>query len=74
MSQIHTPKGVHRIAAPTTVEQFARELYSGMREADRRGFLELVINTPKGAGLEVAILDRVIKSSRGRSGEASTST
>jgi L-threonylcarbamoyladenylate synthase len=74
MSHIHTPKGVHRIAAPATVEEFARELYSGMREADKRDFLELVIITPNGAGLEVAILDRVEKSSKGRSGEAPAST
>ena len=68
LSYVQTPKGVHRIAAPATVEEFARELYRGMREADKRGFLELVIHTPIGTGLEVAILDRVKKSARGRSG------
>ena len=66
MSGIDTPKGVHRIFSPTSVEEFAKNLYLVMRETDRLGILELVIHTPKGNGLAEAILDRVKKSAGGR--------
>jgi hypothetical protein len=49
-----------------TVEEFAIELYKGMREADRLGFQELVIQTPEGSGLADAIRDRVKKSAAER--------
>ena len=62
MSHIETPKGVYRISSPLSVEEFAIELYKGMREADRLGFQELVIQTPEGSGLADAIRDRVEKS------------
>ena len=42
--------------------EFAIELYKGMREADRLGFQQLVIQTPEGSGLADAIRDRVEKS------------
>jgi L-threonylcarbamoyladenylate synthase len=60
---INTPKGVHRIAAPRSIEEFARCLYSGMRQADNLGYNELVIEIPLGPGLANAILDRATKSS-----------
>ena len=62
LSHIETPNGVHRICSPSTVEDFAIELYKGMREADKLGFKELVIHTPEGSGLADAIRDRVKKS------------
>jgi len=66
MAGTETPKGVHRISTPSSVEEFAKELYEGMREADRLGFSELVVQTPFGSGLANAIHDRVTKSARGR--------
>ena len=66
MSHIKTPEGVHRISSPASVEEFAKELYSGMRKADKLGFLEIYIQTPLGIGLTEAILDRLKKSVRGR--------
>ena len=62
LSHIETPNGVHRISSPQSVEEFAIELYKGMRQADRLGFRELVIQTPEGSGLADAIRDRVKKS------------
>ena len=62
---IETPNGVHRISSPVSVEEFANELYKGMREADRLGFEELVIQIPNGSGLAEAIRDRVVKSATG---------
>jgi len=66
MSGIATPHGVHRVFSPNSVEEFAQNLYFAMRETDRLGFMELVINIPEGHGLAEAILDRVKKSARGR--------
>jgi L-threonylcarbamoyladenylate synthase len=66
MADSKTPIGVYRISAPSSIEEFAKELYEGMREADKLGFLELVIQTPFGSGLADAIHDRVTKSARGR--------
>jgi L-threonylcarbamoyladenylate synthase len=66
MSGIETPHGVHRIFSPSTVEEFARNLYSAMRETDRLEIMELVIHIPRGEGLAEAILDRVNKSAGGR--------
>jgi len=66
MSQYPTPKGVYRISAPNSVEIFARDLYKVMRKADALGFSELVIQIPNGDGLSAAILDRVVRSARGR--------
>jgi L-threonylcarbamoyladenylate synthase len=59
---VETPVGVHRIAAPQSVEEFAKCLYGAMREADRRQFAELVIEISEEPGLASAILDRVKKS------------
>jgi L-threonylcarbamoyladenylate synthase len=66
MSGIETPHGVHRIFSPGTVEEFAQNLYSAMRETDRLEIMELVIHIPRGEGLAEAILDRVNKSAGGR--------
>ena len=66
MSHIETPNGVHRISSPSSVEDFAIELYKGMREADKLGFKELVIYAPEGSGLADAIRDRVKKSAAGK--------
>ena len=66
MSHIETPEGIHRISSPASVEEFAKELYSGMRKADKLGFLEIYIQTPVGIGLAEAILDRLKKSAKGR--------
>ena len=66
MSQYLTPVGVHRISSPSSVEQFAKELYKSMREADTRGYMDLVIQIPRDTELTNAILDRVTKSAKGR--------
>ena len=66
LSHIETPNGVHRISSPPSVEDFAIELYKGMREADRLGFKELVIQIPEGSGLADAVRDRVRKSAAGK--------
>jgi L-threonylcarbamoyladenylate synthase len=66
LSSFQTPEGVYRISAPANVDEFARNLYAGMRRADELGFAELVIEIPEGQGIEVALLDRLTKAAQGR--------
>lgn len=61
-----TPLGVIRLAAPQTVEEFARILYSALREGDRQGLEKIYIVAPDGDGLALAIRDRLRRASQGR--------
>jgi L-threonylcarbamoyladenylate synthase len=66
LSHIPTPPSMERLAAPNSVEEFARVLYSTMRAADQKGFTDLVVVQPEGQGLALAINDRLLKASKGR--------
>jgi len=66
MSEIETPVGVIRLAAPKNVNEFARDLYAAIRKADEIGLKEIVVHQPQGDGLEVAIRDRLLRASKGR--------
>jgi L-threonylcarbamoyladenylate synthase len=59
MSEIETSAGVIRLAAPRSVEEYARTLYSALREGDTRGLKVIHIVPPEGDGLAVAIRDRI---------------
>jgi len=61
LSDIPTPPGVIRLAAPTTIEQFARVLYQSMRAADQKGLKKIYVVLPKGSGISLAIRDRLKK-------------
>ena len=63
---IPTPVGVVRLAAPKSVEEFARTLYESMREGDHQNLATIYIEQPTGSGLAVAIRDRLSRSARGR--------
>jgi len=58
-SDIQTPEGVIRLAAPTTHEEFARVLYSALRAADEKGIGTVVVSQPAGDGIAIAIRDRL---------------
>jgi len=66
LESIPTPVGVIRLAAPKSVEEFARILYESMREGDHQNLATIYIEQPKGAGLAVAIRDRLSRSAKGR--------
>ncbi len=66
LSDIPTPPGMTRLGSPSSVDEFARRLYSTFRIADHQGFKILVVIPPKGSGLAMAINDRLEKASRGR--------
>jgi L-threonylcarbamoyladenylate synthase len=66
LAAIETPEGVIRLASPSDDEEFARILYSALRDADARGLSEVVVIQPIGAGIAVAIRDRLTRASNGR--------
>jgi L-threonylcarbamoyladenylate synthase len=63
LSDICTPEGVIRLASPANTEQFATQLYSALRKGDALSLSKIVVYSPSGAGLSVAIMDRVRKAS-----------
>ena len=65
-ASIETPSGVIRLASPSDDHEFARILYSALREADARGLSEVVVMQPIGIGIAVAIRDRLARAAKGR--------
>jgi len=66
LDNIETPDGVIRLAAPKSVEEFARVLYSALREGDHQSLDSIYIAQPTGDGLAIAIRDRLSRSAKGR--------
>jgi L-threonylcarbamoyladenylate synthase len=62
--QIPTPNGVIRLAAPGTIEEYARVLYQALRSADQKGLEVVVVLQPGGDGLAAAIRDRLGRSAK----------
>ncbi len=58
-AEVATPEGAIRLAAPTSIQQYARELYSALRTADGQGLSRVVAISPQGNGLAEAIRDRL---------------
>ena len=61
LQNIPTPKGVIRLMAPKTVEQFAKDLYLAFRSGDQKKIDTIVVFIPEGKGFTEAIKDRLIK-------------
>ncbi len=61
MANVATPDGVIRLAAPKTLEEYARILYAALREADSQKLAEINVVMPEGNGLAVAIRDRITR-------------
>ena len=66
LENIKTPDGVIRLAAPVSVEEFARILYSALREGDHQSLDSIYLAQPTGDGLAIAIRDRLSRSAKGR--------
>ena len=66
MSETKTPSGVIRLAAPETIDEYARTLYAALREGDSQKLVRICVDQPQGDGLAVAICDRLQRASRGR--------
>ena len=66
LAAIETPGGVIRLASPRDDEEFARVLYSALRNADARGLSEVVVVQPIGTAIANAIRDRFARAANGR--------
>ena len=58
---IPTPSGAVRLASPSSIEQYARDLYSALRLGDQMGLSTIAVLQPEGEGLAAAIRDRLKK-------------
>ena len=66
LAEIQTPEKVIRLASPKNIEEFARVIYSALRDADAKGLNSVVVAEPAGDGLALAIRDRLMRASKGR--------
>jgi len=66
LESIDTPDGVVRLASPRTIQEFARDLYSALREGDHQNLESIYISQPPGDGLAIAIRDRLSRAAKGR--------
>ena len=66
MSDIPTPSGAIRLASPTTIQEYARDLYAALRLCDKKKLNKVIILLPQGEGLAVAIRDRATKAAAGK--------
>jgi L-threonylcarbamoyladenylate synthase len=63
LSSVLTPQGVIRLAEPKNDTEYARLLYSALRDGDFRGLTTIVAVPPEGDGLAAAIRDRISRAS-----------
>ena len=61
-----TPEGAIRLASPINNEDFARQLYGALREADAQGIDQVVVIQPDGEDIAIAIRDRLKRAASGR--------
>jgi L-threonylcarbamoyladenylate synthase len=59
LSDYPTPEGVIRLASPKSNDDYARELYEALREADSREIEQVIVIQPEGDGIATAIRDRL---------------
>jgi L-threonylcarbamoyladenylate synthase len=62
-ASIPTEKGIIRLASPKDAEEYARVLYEAYREGDNLKLNKIYVIAPEGDGIEIAIYDRIKKSS-----------
>ncbi len=65
MAEIATPAGVVRLAAPRTSDEYARILYSALREADALGLQHVLVVAPGPGGVGAAVIDRLTRAAHG---------
>jgi L-threonylcarbamoyladenylate synthase len=65
-ADVVTPAGAIRLASPVNTDEYARVLYSALRDGDAQGLATIAIIQPSGDGLAIAIRDRLMRASKGR--------
>jgi len=63
LANIETPIGAVRLAAPISIEDYARDLYAAFRSADEKKLKKIFVVLPEGGGLAEAVRDRIVKAS-----------
>jgi L-threonylcarbamoyladenylate synthase len=63
LSDIETPTGAIRLAAPESINDYGRILYSALRSGDTQNLARIVVIPPQGDGLAAAIRDRISRAS-----------
>jgi len=66
LAEIPTPIGAIRLASPNSIDEYARVLYTALRDGDTQGLATIVVIQPSGVGLAIAIRDRLMRASKGR--------
>ena len=61
-----TPEGAIRLASPLNNEDFARQLYGALREADAQGIDQVIVIQPEGEDIAIAVRDRLKRAAAGR--------
>lgn len=64
--EVATPSGAIRLASPANTDEYARTLYSALRDGDAQGLKTIAVIQPSGDGLAIAIRDRLMRASKGR--------
>jgi len=59
LASIATPPGFVRLSAPENADDYARDLYSALREADALELSRVVAIPPSPAGIGAAVIDRL---------------
>jgi len=65
-ADVATPSGAIRLASPANTDEYARTLYSALRDGDAQGLETIAVIQPSGDGLAIAIRDRLLRASKGR--------
>ena len=63
LSKFPTPPGAIRLTSPSTNEEYARNLYKGLRLADSKNLNKVFVIPPNGDDISVAVCDRLQKAS-----------
>lgn len=61
LASVITPEGVVRLSEPLTTDDYARVLYSSLREADSLGLTTVLAVPPPPGGVGAAIVDRLAR-------------
>ena len=64
LSDLPTPAGAIRLAAPKDNEEYAQILYESLRSADSKGLKNIFVVPPHNQGVGVAINDRLVKAAK----------
>jgi L-threonylcarbamoyladenylate synthase len=66
LHSVETPEGVIRLASPLNNEDFARQLYGALRDADAQSIERVFVVQPEGEDIALAIRDRLKRAAAGR--------